>query len=812
MKYLFTLIGFLFYTCLSSAQTFNFELSGNPVNTTGWTLGAQSYVDNDELVLTDPLGNQAGYIYYSTPQNLASCSQFTVQFDFQITNSSIPTADGIAFWYISNPPSGFVLGGGLGLPSNPNGLVLLLDTYNNNGFPDDNPLISLRNFDGTTASYTEGDPTDQLTPDLTLQSFITDGNWHTCKLTYSFGTVSVGFDGNPPVMTGTTTLGINGYFGFSASTGALWAHHSIKNVAVTGAPEPDPPATDSVAYCQYEPAVPLTAPGTDLLWYTTATGGAPLAGAPTPETDIPGTYTWYVSKEIPGCNIESERSPLVVTVRPLPAAPQVHFPVFCSGTPADAITITSGNNVLWYSDSTGGTGSPVIPSVNTTNADTFSWFITQTDTFGCESLRSRVTTTVHQSPVPDFDFSLGLGCSGDTVRFANTSAFADQYHWDFYDGQSDTAASPAHVYSNAGDYYVILKASNKFCTDSVVHTVSLGHPLAAGFDVSADTLCQGSVVTFTDTSTATTINGADPQYSWNFGDGGTAGIQHPQHLFTMPGVYNVRLVVRNAVPCYDTAYRLIFVDSLARLNLAWADTPLCRGSSLDLTALLVHNGLRTLTWDFGDTPDSVFNQNPVHHAYDRAGTFPVTVSADYRVCPDTSVQAEVRIADIPAIYIGPDTTLCLDGTPYPLSDLVNTGNPAASWRWNTGDSSSAILVRHPGHYTATVTIDQCSATDEMEVKNDCYLEVPNSFNPNGDGVNDYFLPRQLLSHGAVSFHMTIWNRWGESVFETSSLNGRGWDGKFNGKDQPMGVYLYGIKVVFKNGRQEEYTGNVTLIR
>ena len=60
--------------------------------------------------------------------------------------------------------------------------------------------------------------------------------------------------------------------------------------------------------------------------------------------------------------------------------------------------------------------------------------------------------------------------------------------------------------------------------------------------------------------------------------------------------------------------------------------------------------------------------------------------------------------------------------------------------------------------------------------------------------------------------MVIYNRWGEMIFETNSLNGRGWDGKVNDKEQPNGVYVYMIKVSFANGTNENYQGNVTLLR
>jgi gliding motility-associated-like protein len=106
----------------------------------------------------------------------------------------------------------------------------------------------------------------------------------------------------------------------------------------------------------------------------------------------------------------------------------------------------------------------------------------------------------------------------------------------------------------------------------------------------------------------------------------------------------------------------------------------------------------------------------------------------------------------------------------------------------------------------------CNASDDVEVSKDCYIDIPNTFTPNNDGVNDYFFPRRFLSAGAVGFDMQVFNRWGQIVFATNNVNGRGWDGKFNGKEQPQGVYIYMINVVFKNARTEKYTGNVTLLR
>jgi gliding motility-associated-like protein len=793
------------------AQGFSFNLTGNPVNTTGWNFATQSSVNADEFILTNALGNQAGYIYYNTPQNLSNCAQFTVTFDFRITNSSSPTADGLAFWYISNPPTGFTLGGGIGLPNNPNGLLLILDTYNNGG-PTTNPKVSLRRLDGTS-NYVEGSTTGQLAPDLVSQTFITDGNWHTCTLSYFYGTVSVAFDGNPPVMTGTTTLSINGYFGFSSGTGALWAKHAIKNVSVTGAPEPTPPATTDLTYCQYEQAVPLTATGTNLRWYTSATGGTQLPTAPTPNTSVPGTYTWYVSQEVLGCGLESLRDSLHVTVNPTPQPPAISVPKYCSGQTATPINIVTGTNVKWYDSLTGGTSSTIIPVVNTAVADTFVWYATQTNALGCESARIAVTAIVNQSPQVDFTHTSGFACDQDTVYFLNTSLNSTSYVWDFNDGDSTTIVNPTHVYAAQGSYTVMLAAYNNYCADTTYKTVTIAHPLVAQFTTSADTICEGGTIVFTNTSTATTINGIDPAYHWNFGDGSAVStLQNPSHLYPAPGIYEVSMVVSNSIPCYDTIRRTVYVDSLPYSSFTSNDTAICMGGNIVFNAQYGSSGLQEIQWNFGDTPDQVINVNPATHAYETPGVYTVTLNGKYRVCDDINATAQITVKAMPVINIGSDTTICLDGAPFTLADLTNAANPKASWRWSTGDTTSAIVIRHHGHYEAKVTIDQCATTDEIEVRKDCYVDMPNSFTPNGDGVNDYFFPRQFLSEGVAGFKMAVFNRWGQKVFETENADGRGWDGRFNSKEQPAGVYIYQIAVIMKNTRTEEYTGNVTLLR
>jgi gliding motility-associated-like protein len=134
--------------------------------------------------------------------------------------------------------------------------------------------------------------------------------------------------------------------------------------------------------------------------------------------------------------------------------------------------------------------------------------------------------------------------------------------------------------------------------------------------------------------------------------------------------------------------------------------------------------------------------------------------------------------------------------------------------WSTGETSSGITVTEPGVYwvQATTQGSNCSSVDSIWVKRDCYLNIPNAFSPDGDGMNDYFLPRELLSSGITSFKMNIYNRWGENIFTTTQIDGRGWDGKYNNQLQPMGAYVYIIEVSFNNLTRKVFQGNVTLIR
>jgi gliding motility-associated-like protein len=416
--------------------------------------------------------------------------------------------------------------------------------------------------------------------------------------------------------------------------------------------------------------------------------------------------------------------------------------------------------------------------------------------------------TMHAQPiVATFTDDIHYGCKGDTVFFHNssTSGGALYYEWSFGDGYSSIASDPYHVYAQ-GVYTVTLIADNHICSDSMKLTDSMVHPLSAAFAASPMIACQGSPITFTNSSVGTGLT-----YQWNFGNGQSSTSTNTAYTYQNEGTYNVQLIATDFVPCSDTANVQVAVDSASPINILLTDSVLCRSTSVTFTADYTTIGNTSLVWNFGNG-DSVKNINPIQYAFDAIGTYVVSVQAYNRACANTSTTKTVIILPQPNLYLGNDTSICPGSESLILTDQINVGVSGASWEWNTGETTPSITVVQPGIYGVVVDVNGCRASDSVVVRRDCYMSLPNVFTPNGDGLNDYFFPRQELTSGLTSFSINIFNRWGQLVFESTSLDGRGWDGKFNGTDQPEGVYVYIIDATFKDGQKEHHQGNVTLVR
>ena len=453
------------------------------------------------------------------------------------------------------------------------------------------------------------------------------------------------------------------------------------------------------------------------------------------------------------------------------------------------------------------------------DGDTYTSFFARTDSLCLTN--TLVGVTLKGPTLQDsFKIDIDYGCHGDTVIFTNTN-YSDSdhlltYHWYFGDGYTDTAQNPNHIYFNGQTdtaFSVKLYATNGECVDSVFRNLKLLNYIHASYTFTpAPYVCQLTPVDFTNTS----VNLSPPDsaatiYAWNFGNGNTSIGPAPVNTYNTTGIYTVTLIETNFVPCSDTFTQTVVVDTISNINMLATDTTVCRGKDITFTALYAGEGSTGNVWSISDG-FSMVNVNPILHGFDQAGQFIVTVTAQYRACPETTATKIINVFSYPDVYLGADTTICPGSNSIILADNQNDAVSGASWLWNTGETTSSIVVVKPGYYYTVVTMNGCSSSDTVWVQKDCYMDIPNVFTPNGDGVNDYFYPRQFLTRGLTSFNMNIYNRWGQLVYTTTSLDGRGWDGTFNGQPQPEAAYVYIIDATFKDGQNEHHQGNVTLLR
>ena len=324
--------------------------------------------------------------------------------------------------------------------------------------------------------------------------------------------------------------------------------------------------------------------------------------------------------------------------------------------------------------------------------------------------------------------------------------------------------------------------------------------------------CPFANVVFTDASVSV---GPIVIWNWNFGDASTSSSQNPSHVYSAGGPYNVSLIVTSINGCVDTAIQTINVYNKPNADF-WSDG-ICLGSGTSFLDSSTVNGatISSWNWNFGDAT-TANTQDPTH-VYAGGGNYITTlIVQSSQGCIDT-VSHTVNVLPGPtAGFISDDYSATL----YQNVHFTDQSNSAVSWLWNFGDSSvdSTSTVQNPTHvYNKGGFYDVCLYVTDASGCTDtiCRTEivssppvVPSGFSPNGDGQNDVFYvyggPFKKLS-------FRIYNNWGELIFESDN-QAKGWDGKRNGIDQAIGVYVYTVVGITQDDEEHSLSGDVTLLR
>ncbi|MFY7839440.1 MAG: gliding motility-associated C-terminal domain-containing protein [Lacibacter sp.] len=367
-------------------------------------------------------------------------------------------------------------------------------------------------------------------------------------------------------------------------------------------------------------------------------------------------------------------------------------------------------------------------------------------------------------------------CDGGKIALFADTLLTATYNWtgpnDFVSTQQNPFINNASVL-NAGKYYVTVTLPG---CGSQIDSVMIG---IGGIKTATvnQTICDGDVYAGYTTSgtyidTFKTALGCDSVRTLNL-------TVRPRSFTTITQTIcqgDVFLGYKVSGTYIDTLTAANGCDSIRTLNL----TVLPRSSSTLVRAIC---------------------QGQTFLGYSTSGTYVDTLVAA-NGCD--SIRTLILTVDTqPRPNLGPNKELC-------NGDTLNL-NPGrfTSYLWQDNSTANQFTVRQPGFYSVTVSNACGSATDDITIRGvDCVVLFPNAFTPNGDGLNEQF--KILNAFSLRDYSLTIYNRWGQLVFETTDFR-KGWNGELKGRPQDPGTFVYYCKYV-KDNKAIVTKGSFILIR
>jgi hypothetical protein len=527
-----------------------------------------------------------------------------------------------------------------------------------------------------------------------LSATATSGN---TLLWYTTATGGIGSTTAPTPST--SSLGITNYY-VSQSVGSnCESARSLITVSIVIAPSP--PIAGNISSCVGTSLAPLTAIGTTgntLMWYTTATGGLGSTTAPTPSATTPGTTTYYVSQKN-SSNCESTRTPITVTIYATPPSPTVTNISYCQNATATALTAaaSSGNTLNWYFSNVGGTpSSSIIPS--TTTVGSTSYYVSQLNSFGCESQRATLIVTVNANPAPPIVSSVSY-CQGATaIALTATASTGNTLNWFGTNATGGTASSTAPIPITASvgttTYYVSQSNSTGCQSTRAAITVIVATTPSAP-TTSAVGFCQNSVAS---SLSAITSPGCTLNWYGTNATGGTPSTVAPipsttsvgtityyvsQQIGTCESPRAAIVVTINPTPAAPITNNLSFCQNV---------TP----SVMTATALPGH----TLRWYGTNATGGTFTLVPPVISTSTVGTTTYYVSQINSFgCESVRASIIVVIGGLPAVPIVNPITYCQGATALPLTAAALT-NHTLNW-YGTNATGGVASSTAPTPLTTT---------------------------------------------------------------------------------------------------------------
>ncbi len=393
-------------------------------------------------------------------------------------------------------------------------------------------------------------------------------------------------------------------------------------------------------------------------------------------------------------------------------------------------------------------------------------------------------------------------CFVDTLELQADSA-ARCILWD------DGSNAPSRTVTTSGAYYVrYFKEDCSYHIDTF-HVDLVPLPIITSAGYSCPGALQGS-------ASIGHVSAADVRYNFNWKDaiGNSKRIVTAVSADTVSGLdTGLNYVqVTTAAGC-DTTLSF-YVTALPQPRVSFdADTAVCSGAPVLFRNI---SDAAVVAWDFGN--GITYNDEQHTHVFGPAGAYEVALTViNAEGCTNTATtviyvrELDLNLKADALIVDRGESVLLTTSAPEPYT--VTAWEPAHLF-----PDESAIAQELKVSESQMVTVFAysnnlgCKDSASIVIKPEPYMQVPNAFSPNGDGLNDRFFPL-ITGEGYALESFLVFNRWGQLVYEAYLNNGiSGWDGSYNGKPADLGVYFYHIVLNNPSGKQVVKKGEVTLLR
>ncbi len=442
---------------------------------------------------------------------------------------------------------------------------------------------------------------------------------------------------------------------------------------------------------------------------------------------------------------------------------------------------------------------------------------------GC-SAEAKQKVISYESPVADFGIENLEPCLNENrVNLINASGITGNdllfFEWRV-DGQLIRSRDiHGHHFSDTGEKQIQLKViSEKGCISTKSESIRILPSPQVQFAVNDPSQCLAGN---SFEAVANLENNPNPisDLIWDTDNGEVHSGLRTRFNYQEAGVYLLQLTATNEAGCSSMASGTLRVYPQPQAE--FETGTVCQNQNIQLVdkSSISEGKITGWFWDFGDETGS--SQKNPYHIFSEPGIIPVylEVTSD-KGCKDYHFSKITVHESLPAEFSFRKYKYDTDKgeTVYEFSSMPVPSGYVVSWYLNGIPQGTGRSIQlgfgDTGTYDVTMTVSNgsgcpSSALKQVFVAPPFELYLPNAFSPDGDGLNDTFLP--VGNNYILEYDMIVVNRWGSVIFQSHDI-ANGWDGTFGGNAAEPGTYVYYIQVKDVEGEFHSYKGSVILLQ